>query len=151
MGMGMGPTKKEIKNAIIGIAAIGAIGGAALIGGIGGVIGLHYSKQEIEQAREQGRAQATSNLVSAVETMTRFSKDNLNYRALGAFDNPGLNDQQKMSYGEACFHGIRYLDRISELIQTDATKIASGEKTAEGSLKSFIEFESSLNRGDIKY
>lgn len=139
--------KDNIKFGIKFVALASLVTGASMWG-------YNIRINSIENIREEGKRQgiefATSNLVSAVEAMTRFSKDNLNYRALGAFDNPGLNDQQKLAYGEACFHGIRHLDRLNELIRTDSKEIANGKKTAEDSLKGFIEFESKLTSGEYK-
>jgi len=93
----------------------------------------HELKQDyqksIQEAREQGRAEATSNLISAVETLSKESKKGLFQQIESTIQN--TNHANSLASTRGYFVGIGYVQTIEKTLKENAKDLASGKVKVE--------------------
>jgi len=134
--------KKTLYNAFIG-----GIIGAAIGMGISTALLNSKHEKELEETQErfyqmgiaQGREDATSNLVSALNITTSNSLTSLHFRARGTINDDSLSGYPKIAIVGAYMHGISHLEDIQNIFNFHGNELAIGKIKAEKIQKNILE------------
>ena len=88
------------------------------------------SKSQSFEGIEQGRAEATSNLVSALQTLSKSGVNELFLRSAGTSTDQSLSYQTKTASLDAYFQGVRQLQGLSTDFFKNAAAYANGKRIA---------------------
>jgi hypothetical protein len=83
------------------------------------------------QGIEKGRAEATSNLVAAVNSLTDKSRNEIFLRVTGVVNNEEITPGEKKGYISSSFDNIMQIERVRREISQNAKFYSSGEKKVD--------------------
>lgn len=102
-----------------------------------------------QEGIEQGRAEATSNLVSAVNIRTDMSRDSLILRLKGVAENGTLTFEEKKAYLNSAFNTVCQIEAVRADLLKNAGKYAAGEKPSTNQTFQIPEYKVKLNLGEF--
>jgi hypothetical protein len=110
-----------------------SLGYGVLIGTVVGATSLSMIMPNLYQTGEKkgiekGRTEATSNLVSAVNTLAEKSRNNLFLRVNGVVDNETLTLKEKEAYLNSAHDIVYQIESIRGDLSKNAERYAAGEK-----------------------